>query len=125
MKTWLNTEELGTMLLCLAGIWYMNTGIAWYLWILLFFSPDISMLGYLGGNKIGAFMYNLFHHKGVACVLIGAGIGLEKDIVVLTGLLLIAHSAFDRMMGYGLKMNEGFKHTHLGILPGGNKKRAV
>lgn len=125
MKTWLNTEELGTMLLCLAGIWYMNTGIAWYWWLLLFFSPDISMLGYLGGNKIGAFMYNLFHHKGVACVLIGAGIGLEKDIVVLTGLLLIAHSAFDRMMGYGLKMNEGFKHTHLGILPGGNKKRAV
>ncbi|MGV3768027.1 MAG: DUF4260 domain-containing protein [Chitinophagaceae bacterium] len=121
MKTWLNTEELGAMLLCLAGIWYMNTGIAWYWWILLFFSPDISMLGYLGGNKAGAFLYNLFHHKGVGCVWIAVGIFLEKDMAVVAGLLLIAHCSFDRLMGYGLKMNEGFKHTHLGVLPGGKK----
>jgi hypothetical protein len=30
------------------------------------------------------------------------------------GLILFSHSAMDRMLGYGLKYESGFKFTHLG-----------
>ncbi|MDA1193538.1 MAG: DUF4260 family protein, partial [Candidatus Poribacteria bacterium] len=29
------------------------------------------------------------------------------------GAILIGHSAFDRLLGYGLKYPDAFKHTHL------------
>ena len=31
--------------------------------------------------------------------------------------MLFFHSAFDRVMGYGLKYATGFRDTHLGTLP--------
>lgn len=46
------------------GFIFLWCGMVYYLLLLL--GPDISMIGYAGGNKMGAFMYNLFHHKGVA-----------------------------------------------------------
>ncbi|TAG51385.1 MAG: DUF4260 family protein, partial [Runella slithyformis] len=32
------------------------------------------------------------------------------------GIILFAHSAMDRIAGYGLKYEDAFKHTHLGWL---------
>jgi hypothetical protein len=34
----------------------------------------------------------------------------------LAGAILLSHSAMDRMFGYGLKHESGFKNTHLGII---------
>ena len=82
--------------------------------------PDISMIGYAGGNKMGAFMYNVFHHKGIAVVLFVIGLLLPDRIIEITGIILFGHSSMDRMFGYGLKLKEGFKHTHLGLI-GKNK----
>ena len=45
-----------------------NLGLSFWVWILLFFTPDIGMLGYLVNPRIGAVSYNLFHHKGIALV---------------------------------------------------------
>jgi hypothetical protein len=78
------------------------------------------MIGYLFGNKIGALMYNIFHHKGVAIALYLLGVYLSMDIVQLIGVVLFAHSAMDRIMSYGLKYDRGFKYTHLGEI--GNNK---
>jgi len=74
------------------------------------------MIGYLDGNKTGAFLYNLFHHKGIAVLTFLAGIMLSVEWLLLTGIVLFVHSSMDRFFGYGLKTREGFKHTHLGLI---------
>jgi hypothetical protein len=72
------------------------------------------MLGYLVNTKIGAVTYNLFHHKAVAGILIILGIILTNNYLILVGLLFLAHSSFDRILGYGLKYRDNFKHTNIG-----------
>lgn len=91
-----------------------NLGMPFWVWALLFFSPDMSMLGYLVNTRVGAFTYNLFHHRAVALALVATGFLMHMDILTAGGLLLLAHSSFDRMMGYGLKFPDDFKHTNLG-----------
>jgi len=36
-------------------------------------------------------------------------------------IILFGHSSMDRIFGYGLKTNQGFKFTHLGTI--GNKNK--
>ena len=86
---------------------------SWWLFLALFLVPDIGMAGYVMNNKIGAFTYNLFHHKGLAILIYLAGIYASNNMLQLSGIILFAHSAFDRILGYGLKYENGFKFTHL------------
>ena len=92
----------------------------WWWFLVLILSPDVGMVGYLFGPKTGAFCYNLFHHKGVAIALYFLGVYFSVTVLQLIGCILFAHAAMDRIMGYGLKYNQGFKFTHLGEL--GNKR---
>lgn len=114
MKYIIKLEEAAITALCIYYISTLHIGFSWWAYLLLFFSPDISMLGYLAGNTAGAFTYNLFHHRGIAIAVLMAGIFTGNIYLSLSGAILLAHSSFDRMMGYGLKYTEGFKHTHLG-----------
>ena len=112
MKTLLKLEELGALLL---GVYLFSTlGLSWWWFIGLFFLPDIGMLGYLVNPKLGAWSYNLFHLKSLGVVLFLAGLFLELQYLELVGIVLFAHAAFDRIVGYGLKYERGFKFTHLG-----------
>jgi hypothetical protein len=72
------------------------------------------MIGYVFGNKLGAFFYNLFHHRAIAVMIYLAGIYSSNNLIQLMGIILFSHSSMDRMMGYGLKYETGFKFTHLG-----------
>jgi hypothetical protein len=72
------------------------------------------MAGYLFGTRVGAIAYNILHHKGLAIFLYLAGLYTGHDLVAIAGLILLGHSAFDRILGYGLKYPDHFKHTHLG-----------
>jgi hypothetical protein len=112
MKITLKLEELGMLLLGL----FLFTFLDYSLWLMLvlFFLPDIGMLGYLLGNKAGALAYNIFHHKGIAVVLFLIGFYLDLNVLQLAGVVLFSHASFDRMLGYGLKYENGFKFTHLG-----------
>ena len=74
------------------------------------------MLGYLINLKVGAFVYNLFHHKGIALVIAATGYFSHNDITTAIGILLFAHASFDRIWGYGLKYEDSFKNTHLNAL---------
>jgi len=112
MKTILRLEYL---MLFFAGLWlFSETEFTWWWFPALFFVSDISMLGYLFGTKTGAVCYNAFHHFGIAifCYIVGNYIG--SDILSLAGLILFSHTAFDRVLGYGLKYPDDFKNTHLG-----------
>jgi hypothetical protein len=91
----------------------------WWWFLVLLLLPDIGMIGYFFGNKTGAFVYNVFHHKGIALVIYLFGVYLVNPLIQLIGIILFAHSAMDRIMGYGLKYDKGFKYTHLGEI--GNK----
>jgi ABC-type nitrate/sulfonate/bicarbonate transport system permease component len=116
MKTILKTEEFAMTAIAVYFLTRYNLGLSWWVWALLFFSPDISMLGYLHNTKTGAVTYNLFHHKGIAICIAITGLLFGKDICVAIGILLFAHASFDRIMGYGLKYSDSFKNTHLGSL---------
>lgn len=78
------------------------------------FSSGFVHAGYLFGNKAGAFFYNLFHHKGIALLIYALGYYLSSEVIQLAGIILFSHSAIDRIFGYGLKYEKGFKYTHLG-----------
>lgn len=74
------------------------------------------MLGYLFGSKVGAITYNIAHHKMTAAIVIALAWILHNPALMTAGLLLWGHSAFDRMLGYGLKYSDSFNHTHLGMV---------
>lgn len=114
MKTILKLEELAMFLL---GIYIFSLlNFAWWWFLVLLFIPDIGMLGYIFGNKTGAVCYNLFHHKGVAIVVFLMGMFFENPILQLVGVIIFSHASLDRILGYGLKYEKGFKSTHLGEL---------
>lgn len=112
MKSIIKLEELG---LFLFGIYLFNQlDYAWWWFLGLILAPDFSMIGYVFGNKPGAFLYNLAHHRGIAILVYLAGIYSFNSLIQLTGIILFAHSSMDRMLGYGLKYETGFTFTHLG-----------
>ena len=112
MKLLLTLESAAFLMI---GIFaFAQTGLSWWWFAGLFFAPDLSMLGYLVNNKAGAFAYNLFHHLGVAILVFIAGKYFSVIELELAGIILFSHSAFDRILGYGLKYEDSFHHTHLG-----------
>ncbi len=61
------------------------------------------MLVYLGGPRIGAVSYNLFHNYALPCLLVAFGLLTGNLLVVSVALVWFAHIGFDRMVGFGLK----------------------
>lgn len=116
MKKLIQAEAIVPFLISLLLINRLPVHLAWWIWILIFLAPDLSMLGYLINNKIGAFTYNLFHHQLIAILIAGAGMMLKLPNIELAGLVLLGHSSLDRVMGYGFKFKQGFKYTHLGTM---------
>lgn len=112
MNVTLKLEELSMLLLGVFLFHFLKY--EWWVFAALFFVPDVGMLGYLFGNKAGALTYNIFHHKGLALVLYFLGFHFSSEELQLAGLVLFSHSAFDRLLGYGLKYQKGFTFTHLG-----------
>ncbi|ACU63416.1 DUF4260 domain-containing protein [Chitinophaga pinensis] len=116
MKYLLQAEAIVPFILSVVLLNLLPVHFAWWAWILLFLAPDMGMIGYVVNNKVGAFVYNLFHHQLVAVIVWGIGLFIQQPYVEMVGLILLGHSSLDRLFGYGLKRSEGFKFTHLGIL---------
>jgi hypothetical protein len=79
--------------------------------------------------------YNITHYKliAIAVYLVGLynplwyvhpsfSVGGQRSWFINIGLIMYAHSSMDRMLGYGLKYADDFKHTHLGWLNIGSQK---
>lgn len=116
MKLLIKLEELGLFGICMFVLLSMDMGVPWWLYILLFFAPDIGMLGYLINTRVGAVTYNFFHHRLTASIALFLGIWMCNDYWLMAGLILFAHAAFDRVLGYGLKYPDSFKHTSAGYI---------
>ena len=116
MKQIIRLEEMAMTAAAIYLISTLDLSFNWWVYLLIFFAPDIGIAGYLAGNKTGAVLYNLFHHKGIAILVIAPGVFMGNDYWLLAGLILFAHSSFDRIFGFGLKHFAGFKHTHLGVM---------
>ena len=98
-----------------AAVWaYSRFDIGWPMFALLFLVPDLAMLGYLAGKRIGAACYNLAHSYATPAALAAIALALHARAVLPLLLIWVAHIAFDRLLGYGLKYVTAFGDTHLG-----------
>lgn len=120
MRNLIRLEELSLLLLSIHL--FSKLGFAWWWYPLLLLAPDLSMVGYLAGPRVGAYLYNFVHHKALAVGLYIAGALSSLPVLQFAGLVILGHSSLDRVFGYGLKHDDSFQHTHLGWIgndPGG------
>jgi hypothetical protein len=103
----------GVALLALSVMLYWVNGESWLLFGVLLLAPDLSMLGYLAGPRVGAAIYNAFHAYGIPAVVGALGMILASPLMVAVALIWFAHIGMDRTVGYGLKYPSSFKDTHL------------
>ena len=112
VRRWLRAEGVVAFLAGLmAWAWLGGNPVVLVALILV---PDVSMLGYLRGPRLGAIAYNLVHSWATAGIVAGAGLVFGQPWLVLAGVLLLTHAGMDRGLGYGLKYPTAFRDTHLG-----------
>jgi hypothetical protein len=104
----------GLALFILATWAFASTGTSWWLYAVLFLTPDLSFAGYLAGPRLGAVAYNTLHTTLGPALLAGLGLFLDHSMLLGIAAIWAAHIGFDRMLGYGLKYMSSFNDTHLG-----------
>ncbi len=104
----------GLVLLLASVVAYRHLGGSWALFAGLFLVPDVSLLGYLRGARVGAWAYNAAHSTLLPGALVAAGWLLASPACWGVALIWTAHIGFDRLLGYGLKQPSSFRDTHLG-----------
>ncbi len=112
MDNLIKLEEVGLFILTIYLFSLLKY--PWWLFPLVLFLPDVSILGYMASDITGAYIYNFLHHRGIAVIVYLAGILTSQPVMALIGLIIFAHSSLDRIFGYGMKHTSGFKDTHLG-----------
>ena len=105
-------EWAAVMTIAVAAYW--SGGYSWWIFALLILAPDLSMIGYLAGPRVGAIAYNIVHTVISPLALATAGLWFGIDWALQVSIILMAHIAIDRALGYGLKLSSGFQDTHLG-----------
>jgi Domain of unknown function (DUF4260) len=93
---------------------YSALGGRWSVFALLFLLPDLSMLGYLAGRRVGAACYDAGHSYVGPALLAALAAASSLHGLLPMACIWAAHVGFDRMLGYGLKYASGFGDTHLG-----------
>ena len=110
VSTWLRLEGLALLIAGVIAYGWLNG--AWLALLPLLLVPDLSMLGYLRGPRLGAIVYDLGHNLVVALGAIGLGLWFGQGWLTIAGVVLVAHVGVDRLMGFGLKYPTDFKDTH-------------
>lgn len=98
----------------LTGYFYIISDYSVLWFVILLFSFDLSMLGYIYNSKIGAYTYNFVHNFALPLLLFLVGFIFEIQWLQGFTLIWMAHIGLDRALGFGLKFESGFKDTHLG-----------
>lgn len=103
----------GAALLGASVALYADGAWSWLVYLLLFLAPDLSMLAYLGGPRLGAVAYDAAHFAAIPAVLGVVGVTGGSDVLVQVALVWLGHIGIDRLLGYGLKYPSAFRDTHL------------
>lgn len=98
------------------GAYLMLGGPLWMLAVLAL-APDVSMIGYLAGPRLGSLSYNIVHTYMLPLGLGTLGLWAESHLALLVALIWAGHIGADRFVGYGLKYPSGFRETHLSTQP--------
>ena len=109
---WVRADAAALLLLTLWAL--MSTHSNWIWFLALFLVPDLSMVGYAFGPRVGATTYNAGHLYAWPVGLLAASLTWHAPLATTAALSWIAHIAFDNVMGYGLKLPIGFEHTVYG-----------
>lgn len=114
-RTFLRVEGLAALGIALGGYFTLD-GPVWLL-VVLALAPDLSMLGYLAGTRLGSLSYKLVHTYTLPLALGAVGFWVEVRLALLIALIWVGHIGVDRVAGYGRKFESGFKNTHLSTQP--------
>lgn len=107
----LSIEGLTVFLTSIALYWHI--GANGWIFVLLLLAPDLTFIAFMLNKSIGTLAYNIMHtytlpiSLGVISFLLGWQLGIAL------ALIWTAHIGMDRIIGYGLKYETGFKDTHL------------
>ncbi len=108
----------GLALLALAIVTYSVAGGSWWLFLALLLAPDLFMLGYLAGPRIGSIVYNAGHGLVWPVVLVSAGLlgatAPAESVVLHVGIIWAAHIGIDRACGFGYKYPTRLNDTDIG-----------
>jgi Domain of unknown function (DUF4260) len=111
---WIRADAAALLILAL---WACRaTHSSWMWFFALFLVPDLSMLGYLFGPRVGAAAYNAGHLYAWPVGLLATGLVSHTPWATTAALSWIAHIAFDNVVGYGLKIPMGFEYTIYGAI---------
>jgi AcrR family transcriptional regulator len=105
-------EQLTAVLLA-ALIIYNTLDYSWLTFALFILAPDLTAVGYLINTRIGSITYNLGHIYAVPITIAIIALWLNWPLGIQIALIWAAHIGMDRLVGYGLKYPDNFKHTHL------------
>lgn len=114
-RSFLRIEGAAVLVLALYGYATVD-GPIWLLAVLAL-APDLSMVGYLAGSRVGSLSYNVVHTYTLPLALGATGFGTGSRWGLLVALVWAGHIGADRLVGYGLKFESGFKDTHLSTQP--------
>lgn len=92
---------------------YVALADGWLTLAVVALAPDLAMVGYAFGPRVGARLYNLAHTYLVPAVLAALGLSVLPGVLPVACVWL-AHIGIDRAFGFGLKSETGFGLTHLG-----------
>lgn len=116
MVIWQRVEGALVFVAASTLFFFLGDGVVWWVAIAAFLAPDISFAAYAFGSRIGAIGYNLVHVYAFGAVPLTLGTAIDSVAIAQLGALWLAHSGFDRLLGYGLKSKSGFRFTHLGVI---------
>ena len=112
VRTLLRLEGLA-LLIGMTLLYYIWDG-SWWVYVLLFFVPDISFAAYLSGPRFGALVYNAVHSYLAPVAMMTGAFATAEPLILSIAMIWLAHIGFDRALGYGLKYAAGFGFTHMG-----------
>lgn len=111
IRVLLKLEGLAVFLACLFV--YNKLEASWPLFFILWLAPDLSLIGYLIDKHCGAILYNLAHTYLFTLSIAFAGMAMQNNLLIAIGVIFTSHIGLDRLLGFGLKYDSGFKDSHL------------
>ena len=92
---------------------YIKFDFSLWVFILLLFVPDVTMVGYLRNAQIGAVVYNLGHNLILPIMCTTFCLYVSNETGLMLAMIWLAHILMDRFLGYGLKYSQSFQETHM------------